>query len=83
MGTYAGIAEIANRGRELYRDRLQATIEPAHRGEYIAIDVESGDYALAADEDLAVEQIEQRRPDGTIYLIRVGYTASLFVGSLA
>jgi hypothetical protein len=75
--------EIAERGRTIYRERLQAEVEAKHRGEYLVLDVDSGEYALGADEETALSRIEELRPDGKFYLLRVGYTASLFIGSRA
>ena len=36
--------EIVRRGEEIYEREIRARVEPDHRGEFLAIDVETGDY---------------------------------------
>lgn len=39
---------LATQVEALYIQRIKAVVEPAHIGEYLAIEVESGDYFLGA-----------------------------------
>lgn len=73
---------IAEAAKKIYSGKIQEQAEAAHRGEYLVIDIDSGDYSVAPTEDEALESIELRRPEGTYYLLRVGYKASLFMGRL-
>jgi hypothetical protein len=41
------IDEIARRGTELYESRIRALVQPGNDGRILAIDIESGDYAVA------------------------------------
>ena len=36
--------EISIRGETIYRERIQSSVEPAKRGSFVVIDIESGDY---------------------------------------
>ncbi len=43
---------IADCGEELYQQKIRDKVEATHKGKFLAIDVKTGDYAVA-DEDLA------------------------------
>ncbi len=66
--------EIARKGEEIYakiRDRLEAE----HQGEFVAIDVESGDYFLGKSLQEADEKGSAKYPDRVFYIVRVGRKA--------
>lgn len=72
--------EIARRGRELYERELRARVEPIHRGKFLVLDVESGDYEVA-DEDLdASERLLERQPDAMLYGVLIGEEAAYRIG---
>ena len=64
--------EFARRGDDLYSRVIRAQVEPTHYGEIVAIDIESGDFEVDADEIAACERLERRRPDAQIWIARVG-----------
>ena len=66
--------EIARRGKDLYERRVRRKVEAqdANEGRFLAIDVESGDYEIADDALGAGAGLRRRRPDATVYLMRVG-----------
>jgi hypothetical protein len=69
------IDEIARRGTELYESKIRALVQPGNDGRILAIDIESGDYAVA-DEALAASQVLiDKNPDAQIWCLRIGYVA--------
>jgi len=66
--------EIARRAKDLYERRVRRKVEAegANEGRFLAIDVESGDYEIADDALGASAGLRRRRPDATVYLMRVG-----------
>ncbi len=64
--------EIGRLGQDIYDRQIRPLVEPEHRGEVVAIDVESGDYALGEDPLQASKHLHQRRPDAQIWFMRVG-----------
>ncbi len=74
------IEDLARRGEEYYDKFLRAKLEPGHRGEYLYLDVETGEYELDADEVAAMERATARHPDSVFYILRVGYPASVYIG---
>ena len=77
--------ETARLGKEIYERDILPQVEDAHFGEYVAIDVETGDWVVADGEVAAVERLRALRPEAIDVLMeRVGYRAlrSFGAGSL-
>jgi len=55
-------AEIAAKGKELYAAHIKTIVEPNHKGDFLVLDVVTGDYAIGKDDILAQELIEARHP---------------------
>lgn len=71
---------IASRGEELYQQNIRANVEADHKGRFLAMDVETGDYAIA-DEDLdATDRLLSKRPDALVYGLRIGFPAAYRIG---
>jgi hypothetical protein len=64
--------EFARRGDEIYERDIRPQVEPAHEGEIVAIDIETGDWEIDPDEVAASDRLEARRPDAQIWIVRVG-----------
>lgn len=73
--------ELARRGREIYERDIRHEVEKDHDGEFLVVDVETGDYAVDEDQDLAFERAEAKNPEGLFYLMRVGRRAAHRIGS--
>ena len=65
--------ETARLGDEIYESDIRPQVEEAHHGKIIAIDVDSGDYAVADTALAASEHLRERRPDADIWCLRIGY----------
>lgn len=77
--------ETARLGKEMYERDIRGLVEANHHGEIVAIDVDSGEWALAHDEIDAVARLRAMRPGAVNVLCeRVGYRAlrSFGAGSL-
>jgi hypothetical protein len=72
--------EIVRRGEELYNQTLRPLVEAAHRGKFLVVDIDTGDYEIDPDEVVAVERSVQKNPDGTRYIKRIGYSAAHRIG---
>ena len=78
-------AEIARLGKEIYERDIRSKMGDGHHGEYVAIDVETGDWTIADTDGEALERLRARRPGAVDVLMeRVGYRAlhSFGAGSL-
>ena len=72
--------ETARLGKEIYQRDILPLVDADHHGEVIAIDVDSGEWAIAAS--AAARGLRAVRPDADVWLMRVGYqTLRHFGGS--
>ena len=63
-------------GREIYKRDILPKVKDDHFGEYVAIDVLTGEWEMADDEMDAVDRLRERCPDAVDVLCeRVGYRA--------
>ena len=73
----------AARGHAIYRKKVRPRYHPEHKGEFVAIDVRSGDYVIDPDDMAATKQLQNRHPDAVIWMERIGYRATYsFAGGL-
>ena len=74
--------ETARLGKEIYERDIRSLVEADHHGEVVAIDVDSGSYALGKNAIDASESLRKQSPDAQVWLMRVGYrTLRSFGGS--
>jgi hypothetical protein len=72
--------EIARRGREIYERDIRADVEPDHDGEFLVVDIATGDYVVGEDDEEVFEHAEAKNPTGLFYLMRVGRSAAHRIG---
>ena len=67
--------EIADRGSEIYENDIRPQLAAKDVGKFLAIDIETGNYAISADELKACRKLRVRIPDAQILTIRIGYAS--------
>ena len=65
--------ETGRLGDEIYERDIRPEVEADHFGKVIAIDVDSGDYAVADTARSAARGLREQHPDAQVWLMRVGY----------
>jgi hypothetical protein len=45
---------------------------PEHEGKFVVIDVQSGDYEVSDDDDVAFGRAEERHPEAVFFVLLVG-----------
>ena len=66
--------EIVHLGKETYERDIRRQVEPNHRGEVVAIDVESGSWAIAENVIAATDRLRAQCPEAiNVFCERVGY----------
>ena len=68
--------EIAARGEAIYREQVQSQLESVEKGNFVVIDVETGDYEIDAGDAAATRRLLDRRPTAVTYGVRVGHRAA-------
>ena len=68
--------ETARLGDEIYERDIRREVEADHRGEVVAIDVDSGNWAIGDNVIAARDRLRALRPEAIdVWLLRVGYRA--------
>lgn len=74
---------VVARGREIYERKLRDQLEDNNRGRFVAIDPETGDFALADDELGAIRALRAQRPGVEPYIARIGAATTYRIGRTA
>ena len=65
--------EFARRGDEIYEQEVRPQVGVEDHGKYVAIDIETRQWAMNADEIAAGDQLLSRVPDAQMWMTRVGF----------
>lgn len=71
---------LSQRAKQIYDERIRASVEPAHVGEFVVVDVDSGDYEVGAEMLAVFDALKARRPDATTFVMRAGYPTAVTLG---
>jgi hypothetical protein len=73
--------ESARRGREWYRTVIRPKLRAKHKGKYVAIDLDTGEYEIADELLAANAALRVRLPGAQTWTEWIGYLAAgSFVG---
>ena len=72
--------EFARRGDAIYQKEVLPKLAAKDVGKFLAIDIDTGDYEIAADEMKAGDKLLARLPHAQIWMVRIGYAAPLSFG---
>ena len=68
--------KIVRLGRSIYERDLRTYLESKELGRYVAINMLTGEYALADSAQQAEDAAFERWPSEVFYTVRVGYAAT-------
>ncbi len=72
--------EFARRGDQIYEQQVRPKVVAEDHGKYVAIDIESGQWEMDADEMAAGDRLLSRIPDAQMWMARVGYGYTVRLG---
>lgn len=72
--------ELASLGGDIFDRQVRPALRPEDDGKFVAIDIETGDYEMDADDYTAVARLRSRKPTADIWLMRAGYPATCRIG---
>ncbi len=64
--------EIAKRGDEIYEEKVRPTLKKKDHGKYVAIDINTCEYEIAADLLQACDRLEARVSQPRTWVVRIG-----------
>lgn len=74
--------ELARLGEQIFEQQVRPALQPADDGKFVAIDVDSGDYEIDADDYSAVARLRARKPAADVWLMRAGSPTTYRMGAL-
>lgn len=77
-GTLRKAAETA---ANLYVDSIKSQVEPGHVGEFLVIDLGSGEFVFGPNRTQVSEEAKEKFPDAVRFLMRIGYPAAIHIGN--
>jgi len=74
--------ELAQKGQEIYEKKHKKKLERSHPGQFVAIEVFTGDIYLGATPEEAAEKARDTHKGGFFHLIRIGFDGAYRMGTL-
>ena len=71
---------VASRGKQIYQQQIQDIVEPEHKGKFLSVDIETRDYEIGTDDLSPTMRLLAKRPDATIYSLRIGFRSAHRIG---
>ena len=68
--------EFARRGDAIYEKDILPKLAAKDVGKFLALDIETGEYEIAADEMKAGDKLLAHLPEAQIWMVRIGYTST-------
>jgi hypothetical protein len=73
--------ELAARGRAIYEEKIRSSVEPEHVGEFLVIDVDTGEYEIGTDDVAVMKRAAASHPAHSLYGMRIGYRTMGRIGA--
>lgn len=79
---YANVTpeEVESRGEAIYGQQIRDKVEPKHKGKFLVIDIETGEYEFNADDLVATKRLLAKHPNAVVYGLRIGFPAAYRIG---
>ena len=71
-----GEESVASRGKELYATKIRELTRGTANGDFVVIDIHSGDFEVDSDDVTATMRLMERRPDAITWAVCVGYPSA-------
>ena len=68
--------ERARLGAEAFARHVEPHLRPEHRGLFVAVDIDTGEYEIDKSDLAAITRLEARIPGAEIWLMRAGHSAA-------
>ena len=72
--------EVASRGEAIYRREIRDKVEPKHKGKFLVIDIETGEYEMNADDLVATKHLLAKYPNAVVYGLQIGFPTAYRIG---
>ena len=83
MVSFMTTQEIVSRGEELFLRHVQPQLQEVRPGDFVVMDVTSGDFEVDRDDLNATSRLLARHPDALTYARRIGKSAAYRLGGFS
>lgn len=73
--------EVGRLAAAIYERDIRRVVEAEHAGEYLVINVDTGEYLIGKDWLSVSDQADRSFPKGSRFLMRIGATAAVRIGT--
>lgn len=73
--------EVELRGEAIYKRQIRDKVEPKHKGKFLVIDIETGEYEMADDDLVATKRLLVKYPKAVVYGVRIGFPSAYRIGA--
>ena len=74
--------ELGRLGDAIYDQQIRPTVRPEDKGKFVAVDVDTGEYEMDADDYTAVMRLRARIPAADMWLMCAGYPTTYRIGGV-
>ena len=75
--------EVATRGEAIYEREIRPKVESQNTGQYLVLDIETGEYEIDQDDLVATKRILAKHPNAILYGLRIGHRAAYRLGGFS
>ena len=72
--------EVASRGEAIYKREIRDKVESRHKGKFLVIDIETGEYEMNVDDLVATKRLLAKHPDAVVYGLQIGFPTAYRIG---
>ena len=72
--------EVASRGESIYRREIRHKVNPKHKGKFLVIDIETGEYEMNTDDLVATKRLLAKHPNAVVYGLQIGCPTAYRIG---
>ena len=71
---------IAARGEEIYQQQIRDKVDPKHKGKFLVLDIETGNYEIDAEDLVATNRLLAKHPNATITVCELDFQPPMVSG---
>ena len=72
--------EVASRGEAIYKREIRDRVDPKHKGKFLVIDIETGEYEMNVDDLVATKRLLAEHPSAVVYGLQIGFPTAYRIG---
>ena len=72
--------EVASRGEAIYKREIRDKVKSKHKGKFLVIDIETGEYEMNGDDLVATKRLLAKHPNAVVYGLQIGSPTAYRIG---